>query len=283
MTDLAMRQPASLRPGAAMSIGSVVVLALLLVGVVSIVWTPYPIESFDVGAALQDPGEAHWLGTDPLGRDVLSLIMKSELASFVVAAAALVIGGAIGVPLGLAAARWPRLAGSTADGANAVLVLFPALVAAVVLATILGPSAVVLMLAIGIANIGPLSSAVRRAVQRFGSRGYLDAARLAGLSPWEALRRHVMPQIVTAVAAEAVMLLGAGMIAEAGLSYIGLGIQPPTASFGLMLHDAQSYIAAKPLLVIIPGAVLTVAVVALRLVARGIRARAGAGGQLGAA
>jgi len=267
---------------AGLTIGVLLALAFVVLGFLSVLWVPYPSESFDVGAALQDPSGAHWLGTDPLGRDVLSLVMKSVLTSLVVAAVAAIIGTVIGVPLGLLSYRWPR-SGAAGDALAGLLALFPPLIVAVVLATQLGASAVVSMLAIGIGAIVPMARIASSSMQRYSTRQYLDAAQLAGMTRWEAIRSHALRQIVRPIAAEAVALLGIGVVWEASLSYLGLGSQAPAASLGLILHDAQSYTAAKPLLVVIPGLVLVLMVFALTLVARGITRRAQSEDVLGAA
>ena len=224
----------------------------------------------------------HWLGTDPLGRDLLSLVMKSLLTSFVVAGIAVIIGALIGIPFGLLAARWWR-AGEAGSSLATLLALFPPLIVATILATDFGASAVVSMVAIGIGAIVPLARVTAASVRSLSSMTYLDAAQLAGLTRTEAIRRHVLRQMLRPIAASAVIVLGVSAMWEAALSYLGLGSQPPAASLGLILHDAQSYIAAKPLLAVIPGLTLLVMILALSLVAHGISRQAGAEDSLGAA
>jgi peptide/nickel transport system permease protein len=276
------REPLRSGAGAAFTTGALVTLAFVVLGFLSILWTPYPSASFDVGAALQDPSGAHWLGTDPLGHDVLSLVMKSVLTSFVVSGIAVIIGAIIGIPLGVLASRWPR-SGGLGDGVAGLAALFPPLIVAIVLATDFGPSAVISMVAIGVGAIVPFARATSRAVNGFSSRAYLDAAQLAGLTRWEAIRHHLLRQIIRPIVAEAFTLLGIAVVWETGLSYLGLGSQAPAASFGLILRDAQSYIAANPLLVVIPGLILVLMVAALALIARGISQQSIAEGSLGPA
>ena len=265
-----------------LTVGALLALALIVLGFLSVLWTPYPSATIDVGSALQDPSGSHWLGTDPLGRDVLSLVMKGILTSLVVAGVAVIIGAIIGIPLGLFAYR-VRSSVGMGRGLVELLALFPPVIVAVILATQFGPSAIVSMLAIGIGMIAPMARSTSHSMQRYASRAYLDAAQLAGLTRWEAIRRHVFRQIVRPIAAEAVGLLGIGAAWEASLSYLGLGSQSPAASIGLIVHDAQGYIAAKPLLVVIPGLVLLLLIVAFALVARGISRRARAEDAIGRA
>ena len=270
MTDLALhRERPPARAGLGYTAATLVLAVLILVGLVSVVWTPYPSTAIDVGAALQDPSGAHWLGTDPLGRDLLSLLMKGVATSLVVAGVAVFLAAIIGLPLGLLAARWSRF-NAAGRGPTALLAVFPPLIAAAILATDFGASAFVSIAAIALGAIVPLAASASASVRSFSSRTYLDAARLAGLTRSEAIRRHVLRQIVRPIVAEAAILLGTGVLWEASLSYLGLGTQAPATSLGLILHDAQSYIAAKPLLAVIPGLTLIAIMVAFGLLARGI-------------
>lgn len=245
--------------------GIIVSLLFLLLGFVSVVWTPYAVANLDVVSAMQDPSGAHWLGTDQLGRDVVSLIMKGILTSFVVAAVAVAIGALIGVLLGLAAALLGSYVDFAVSGIGAYLMAVPAFIVAVLLAAVFGPSAATLMVGIGIANIVPLALATRHAVVKSAGHDYVAAARLAGASGLDLVRRHSLSIIVRWLIAQAVAQLAFGIIAEAALSYIGLGVQPPATSLGVLLHDAQAFGAAKPLLVVVPGLVIVLIVLALNL------------------
>jgi peptide/nickel transport system permease protein len=240
-------------------------LVFLLLGFVSVVWTPYPVANLDVGSAMQDPSGAHWLGTDQLGRDVVSLIMKGILTSFVVAAVAVAIGALIGVPLGLGAALLGSYVDFVVSGIGAYLMAVPAFIVAVLLAALFGPSAATLMVGIGIANVVPLALATRHATVQTQGHDYVAAARLAGASGLDLARHHTLPVIVRWLIAQAVAQMAFGIIAEAALSYIGLGVQPPATSLGVLLHDAQSFGLAKPLLLIVPGLVIVLIVLALNL------------------
>ncbi|MEO8756129.1 MAG: ABC transporter permease [Devosia sp.] len=270
MTELATTPRPGWRMVSGLRIGIVVSLVFLLLGFVSIVWTPYPVGSVDVAAAMQDPGGAHWLGTDQLGHDVLSLLMKGILTSFVVSAVALAIGALLGIPLGLAAYAWGRPADLVVGGVDRYLTAVPVLVAAVLFAALFGPSAATLMVAIGIANIPALALATRDGLRRGGDLGYVSAAQLAGSAQIEIIRRHTLPNVLRLVLSAAVAQLAVGILAEAGLSYIGLGTQPPATSLGLLLHDASAYALLKPGLMLAPGLVLLLIVVALNATARGL-------------
>ena len=283
MTDLAAASRINGRAPALLRAGIVASLIFLLLGFVSIVWTPYPVTAVDVGSAMQDPGGAHWLGTDPLGRDVLSLAMKGTLTSFVVSAVAVAIGVLIGIPLGLAAAFWGRAANIALTGVGAYLTALPTLVVAILFAALFGPSAATLMVAVGIGNIAAFSLVTRDAMQTAGSHGYVEAAQLAGSSGLDLIRRHTLPSIMRAVLAQAVSALALGVLAEATLSYVGIGTQPPASSLGLMLRDAQSYALMKPGLMLVPGLAILLIVLALNITSRGVRALEPAAGSNGPA
>jgi peptide/nickel transport system permease protein len=260
---------------ARLRIGAVLALLLLLVGFVSIVWTPYPVDQLNPVAQLEDPSAEHFLGTDTLGRDLVSMTMKGVLTSFVVSAVALGLGLFFGVPLGVAAASWGPLAARILLGGTSVLVSLSALGMAVVLAALLGPSALNAMLAIGLFNAAVIATETHHALLPYRGRDYIAASRLAGLGGWELARRHVLPRFLPALTAIGVTQLAAGVLLEAGLSFVGLGSQPPGSSLGLMLRDAQSVMLFEPMLIIVPGAALWLVALSLALVAGGIRHRNG--------
>jgi peptide/nickel transport system permease protein len=270
MSDVALRgtrAPGTLR----LRIGVVAGLLILLAGFVSLVWTPYPIGGLDIGGALADPSAAHWFGTDQLGRDVLSLTMKGILTSFVVAAVAVALGGLIGIPLGLAAVHWGFVADRAVLGVGDFIFAFPALVLAMLMGAAFGPSSVNVMVAVGVFNIAGFARVSRASIVALNTLDYTAAARLAGNSTAEIFRRHVLPALIPLLIATAVAQLASGVLAEAALSFIGLGAQPPATSLGLVLHDAQAVALAKPAIMLLPGLVLVVTVIALNLASRGLR------------
>jgi peptide/nickel transport system permease protein len=249
----------------------VLALLLLLLGFASLVWTPYQVSSLDVGSAMQDPSPAHWLGTDQLGRDVLSLVMKGLLTSFVVAAVAVAVGALLGLPLGLAATYWGAPGRLALEGVDAYLTAAPAFVLAVLLALMLGPSAATVMLAAGIANVPAFAVTMRGVMLRADRLGYVTMSQLAGTAPFEIARRHTLAGIARLLIAQAIVQLGVGVLAEASLAYVGLGTQPPATSLGLLLHDAQAYAVMKPGLLVVPGLAILLIVLLLNIAGRGLR------------
>lgn len=248
-------------------IGIIISLLFLLIGFASILWTPYAVTNPDVTVSLQGPSVAHSFGADSLGRDILSLTMKGILTSFVVAAVAVAIGALLGVPLGWVAALggWAEWA---VTGITRFTGVFPALIVALLLATAFGPSIAVAMVAIGIANVPMLAEVARTSIRRLERSDFVAAGRLAGFAGWDLVRRHFLPDLLLAVGRIALQLLASGVLAEALLSFAGLGAQAPTSSLGLMLRDAQSYLASNPVAAVVPGLVLVIIAVSLGLVAR---------------
>ena len=274
MTDFAAQMPAW-RQLIGWRVAVVVSLLLLLLGFASLLWTPYPVTSLDVGSAMQDPSGAHWLGTDQLGRDVLSLLMKGLLTSFVVAAVAVAVGALIGLPLGLAATYWGTPARAVLDGISVYLGAVPAFAFAALFALLLGPSAATVMLAAGIAGIPAFAVGMRNAMTCANGLGYVTMSRLAGTAPVDGVRRHSLADITRLMIAQAIVQLGVGVLAEASLAYVGLGTQPPATSLGLLLHDAQAYAVMKPGLLVVPGLTILLIVLLLNIAARGLRSTVG--------
>jgi peptide/nickel transport system permease protein len=271
MTDVSTVEKRAWLRHPSLRIGIVATLAFLLIGFLSIVWTPYAIENINVGAAMQDFSPAHWLGTDHLGRDMLSLVMKGTLTSFIVAAIAVAIGALIGVPFGLAAASWGGPAEWAILRVNDFLFAFPALIIAILITTLFGPSAINAMIAVGIFNIPVFARVARGGALSLKTLDYVAAARLAGMGSLEIARRHILPNIASLIIVQATIQLAMGILAEASLSYVGLGTQPPATSLGLMLKDAQTYALLKPSLALIPGFTIILIVVALNLAGDGLR------------
>jgi peptide/nickel transport system permease protein len=271
MTDLPAHGRTVWLAEPSLRIGAIGSLLFLLLGFVSIVWTPHSIDSLNVGAALQGPGLFYWLGTDHLGRDVLSLLMKGTLTSFIVAAIAVVIGAVIGAPLGLAAAVWGGPVDWLVQRIGNFLVAFPALITAILITAVYGPSMIGIMLAVGVFNIAAFARATRDGMVALESLDYVAAARVAGMTGVEAARRHVLPNVVALIFVTALVQLALGVLAEASFSYVGLGAQAPATSLGLMLKDAQAYAMLVPGLAILPGLAIVLIVAALNLAADGLR------------
>ncbi len=252
-------------------VGGILVLLLLLTAALSFVWTPYSATELDVPHRLALPSASHWLGTDGLGRDIVSLLIVGARNSIAVGVIAVGIGIVFGVTLGLlAAARrgWvEELVMRFADFTFA----FPALLSAIMLTAVYGPGLVVSIIAIGIFNIPVFARISNAAAQSVWAREYILAARACGKGPWRITFEHVLPNIASILIVQATIQFAIAILAEAALSYLGLGTQPPTPSWGRMLNEAQAMLFQAPRLAIWPGLAIALSVLGLNLMGDGLR------------
>lgn len=254
-----------------LTIGLVAAAAFALLGLLSLVWTPYPIEQIDIGRRFLGPTAAHWLGTDHLGRDMLSLVMAGTLTSFVVAALSVVIGAGVGVPLGLAAAAWGGPVEWLVLRFSDFIFAFPAIIVAILITALFGPGAINAVIAIGVFNIPVFARVARGGALSIATLDFVAAGRLAGFGNAQIAYRHLLPNIMSLIIVQGTIQLSLGILSEAGLSYVGLGTQPPSTSLGLMLKDAQSLFLLHPFLTFVPGLCIVLIVIALNIAGDGLR------------
>ena len=253
-------------------IGTIISVVFLLAALISFLWTPYDIEVLDIPNRLKPPSAAHWFGTDQFGRDILSMIMVGARTSIAVALLAVGIGMALGVPLGLAAAaRGGGWIDEIIMRGNDLIFAFPSLVIAILITAVFGASAVNAIIAIGIFNIPVFARMSRGAALSLWKREFVMAARVAGKSVPHISVEHILPNIVNVLIVQGTVQFSIGIIAEAALSYVGLGAQPPLPSWGRMLADAQTLVAIAPHLALIPGLTIVAMVLGLNLMGDGLR------------
>ncbi|WP_191062337.1 ABC transporter permease [Geminicoccus harenae] len=254
-------------------LGVAITLAIVLPAALSLAWTPYPPAAIDIKARLQGWSPAHPLGTDPFGRDVLSLLMAGARNSIGIALGAVALSVGIGVPLGaLAAARGGWLDDLLMRGSD-LLFAFPAVLTAIMLAAALGPSMGVAILAIGLFNLPVFARVTRSAAVRIWPRAFVQAARLSGKSRTRITLEHILPNILDQLLVQVTLQLALAILTEAGLGYLGLSVPPPAPTLGRMLADAQSFLAVSPRLAILPGLAIALAVLGLNLLGDGLRDR----------
>jgi len=245
---------------------------VLLAALVSFVWTPFPHTTMNIPDKLQTPNMVHWFGTDHFGRDIFSMIMVGARTSIAVALVAVGIGMAIGVPLGLLAAA--RRGGWTDEiimRANDLVFAFPSLVIAILITAVFGAGAINAIIAIGIFNIPVFARITRGAALSLWEREFILAARVAGKSGARISMEHILPNVMNLLIVQGTIQFSLGILAEAGLSYVGLGAQPPTPSWGRMLADAQTMVSFAPHLALIPGMAIILTVLGLNLMGDGLR------------
>ena len=252
-------------------LGAALTLLLAAAALLSLFWAPYPPAEIDIPAKLQPPGSAHWFGTDSLGRDIASQLLVGAQNSIVVGVIAVGIGLGAGVALGaLAAARrgWvEEIIMRSADFTFA----FPALLSAIMLTAIYGPGLVMSIVAIGIFNIPVFARITRASAAAIWSRDYVTAARAAGKGPLAITLDHVLPNIASPLIVQATISFATAILAEAALSYLGLGTQPPQPRWGRMLNEAQTLMFQAPLLAVYPGVAIVLSVLGLNLLGDGLR------------
>ena len=253
-------------------IGVALLIPIALLAVLSFFWTPYDaVYGLNIAERFQPPSQRHWMGTDHLGRDVFSLIMVGARTSIYVAVIAVALGIGVGAPLGLfAAAHGGRLAEFIMRG-NDLVFAFPALVLAILLTALLGAGVQTAIIAIGVFNIPVFARLARGPALALWSRDFVLAARVAGKNKWRISAEHILPNIVNLLIVHATIQFSLGVIAEAGLSYVGLGAQPPTPSWGRMLAESQTMIGFAPWLAIFPGLAIFLTVLGLNLFGDGLR------------
>ncbi|MEQ8828255.1 MAG: ABC transporter permease [Alphaproteobacteria bacterium] len=253
-------------------IGGALTGVILLAAILSLFWTPYGIDQQSIADRLQGPSAGHWLGTDMFGRDILSRILGGAGTALTVGLAAIALGLAGGLPLGLAAAmnRDGPADMLIARGADLIFA-FPALLSAVLIAAVHGPGAINVVVAVGIFNIAVFARVVRGAALSVMARPFLRAALAMG-RPWPSVSvKHLLPNIAGVIAVQATIQFAVAILAEAGLSYLGLGVKPPNPSWGKMLADAQTLLYVDPRQAIFPGLAILWAVLGLNLLGDGLR------------
>lgn len=251
--------------------GAGLVALLLAATALSLVWQPWPPAEVDVMARLQGPSATHWLGTDSLGRDVASQLLVGAQTSILVGVFAVAIGLAAGSALGLLAAARGGWVDDVLMRLSDFGFAFPALLSAILLGAIYGPGLLTGVVAIGLFNIPVFARTTRAAALQVWSRDYVLAARAAGFGPWRITLDHVLPNIASVLIVQATVQFSTAILAEAGLSYLGLGAQPPMPSWGRMLAEAQAQIFQAPALAVYPGAAIALAVLGLNLLGDGLR------------
>lgn len=252
-------------------LGGVLTAAMVAMALVSLAWTPYPPTGIDIVHRLAPPTARHLLGTDPFGRDVLSMIMAGAQSSLSVALIAVVVGAGVGIPLGGVAAAFSGWADNAVMRASDLAFAFPALLTAVMITALAGPGAGNAMLAIGIFNIPVFARVARGSALAVRELDFVVAARATGHGELTIMLRHVLPNISAILLVQATIQFALAIIADAGLAYVGLGTQPPFPSWGRMLNDAQTFIYRAPLLAVFPGIAITVSVLGLNLLGDGLR------------
>lgn len=260
----AMRHPS-------FAIGATLTLLLALTALLSFVWTPHSPYEIDMAKRLQEPDATHWLGTDPFGRDILSLLLVGARASIVVGVIAVGIGLVIGTALGLLASARRGWVEEAIMRVCDFGFAFPAILSAIMLTAVFGPGMVNAIIAIGIYNIPTFARITRASANAIWGREFVLAARACGKGTLSITVEHVLPNIASVLIVQSTIRFAIAILAEAALSYLGLGTQPPQPSWGRMLSEAQTLLFQAPMLAVYPGVAIALAVLGLNLLGDGLR------------
>ncbi len=252
-------------------LGGALTALLVLAATLSLVWTPWSPYEMDMALKLQPPGAAHWLGTDPFGRDVASLLMVGARNSILVGVIAVSIGLLAGTTLGLIAAARRGWVEELIMRLSDFTFAFPAILSAIMMTAVFGAGIVNSIIAIGIFNIPTFARITRASANALWSREFVLAARACGKGAWSITFDHVLPNILSVLTVQVTIRFAIAILAEAALSYLGLGTQPPQPSWGRMLAEAQTLLFQAPLLAVFPGVAIALAVLGLNLLGDGLR------------
>ncbi len=251
--------------------GLVVIAVFVAVAVFAPVIAPYDPIATSWTAIRKAPSWAHWMGTDELGRDVLSRVIYGARASMLAGLVSVLIAAAIGVPMGLVAGFVGGIVDAVFSRIIDAMLACPFLILAIALAAFLGPNLTNAMIAIGVSTAPRFMRVARAATMDAASHDYVEAAWAIGNPGWRVALRHVAPNIVPPVLVQATLSIAQAIIAEASLSFLGLGQQPPLPSWGSMLNAAQQFLSQAPWLAVFPGLAIFLCVLSFNLVGDGLR------------
>jgi len=252
-------------------LGALVTLLLLGTALLSQFWTPAPPGQIQITSRLAPPLQKGLLGADHFGRDIASMLMVGAWNSLSIAFVAVLLGMAAGVLLGTLAAAWRGWAEEVVMRLSDVTFAFPAVLSAIMIAALIGPGVTTAVIAIGVFNIPVFARVSRSAALQIWKRDFVLAARSAGKGSLLITLHHVMPNIAGLLVVQATIQLALAILAEAGLSFLGVGVPPPHPSWGRMLSDSQTYLSQAPHLAILPGLAIALAVLGLNMLGDGLR------------
>lgn len=252
----------------------------LATALVSFFWTPYLLEDTS-GGRLEGPGAAHIFGTDRLGRDLASQVMAGARIAYAVGVSATLIAAVLGITAGLLAAWLPQWADNAVSSFFDLLIAFPTLLLAMLLGATQGRSVWTAVISIGIACSAIIARFTRILAKQIMSKQFFVSARTSGTGNLAATFIHIVPNIWQALSVNIAVVFGVSILAEASLSYLGLGVPPPNASLGRLMQEAQGTVLTAPLGAVLPGLVIVMIVTGVNLLADAIRDKLDFGGGIG--
>lgn len=254
-----------------LAIGAAVILVLVALALVSLVWTPVAPTRMQIVHKLKPPLAFGLLGTDQFGRDIASMLMVGAWNSLSTAALAVALGGAAGTALGVVAAARRGLVEAFVMRVNDVIFAVPPILSAMMLGALIGSGRFTAIIAIAVFMVPVFARVTASAARQIWSRDFVLAARGAGKGAFLITLEHVLPNVAGQIIVQATIQLGLAILTEAGLSFLGLGMPPPTPTWGRMLADAQTYLATAPWLAVLPGLAIALTVLGFNMLGDGLR------------
>ncbi|WP_394278935.1 ABC transporter permease [Microbacterium sp.] len=251
--------------------GLIVVIAIVVIAAVSLVWTPFDPLRVDIANRWASPDAAHVLGTDGSGRDILSLIMAGSRTTLSVAVGAGVIATVVGLSLAALGALTPRPVREAVAVLVDILIAFPVLLLAMMISAVWGGSLLVVVVSVGIGFGVNIARVTRPELRRVLHSDFVLAGRAGGLTPWQNLLRHLLPNVAPVFIVQLSWGMAVAVLAEAGLSYLGFGATVTEPSWGLLLSELQQYITVHPGSVVWPGLAITLTVLGFNMLGDGLR------------
>lgn len=257
-------------------IGAVITAFMLAVILVGLVWTPYDPNAMDAAAKRLAPCPTHWLGTDNFGRDILSRVIEGAGATFLIAAATVALGLVLGLVIGGLTGYYGGWLDECLMRLNDAISAFPSILLALVLIALMGGGKYNIILALGLLFVPSFSRLVRSEVARQKNQDYVALAKLMGAGDMRILFAHILPNILPVLLPGVAIGFNNAVLAEASMSYLGVGVQPPDASLGRMLNEAQGYMLTAPWYALSAGAAIILLVLGFGLLSEGMGGKYGA-------
>lgn len=251
-------------------VGGIIAGILLLLGIVGIFWTPYETTLMNAAERFKGPSLAHWFGTDNFGRDIFSRVMNGLGVTVLVGSSVMAISATIGALVGAITGYFGGIVDTIIMRVNDAINGFPSVLIALVFISVLGSGIANVIAALSIVFVPSFTRMMRSSFKSLRTRDYVLNARLMGASHWRIIVRHILPNTKNAYMAAITVGFNNAILAEAGLSYLGVGVTPPNISLGKMISEAQGYIFTAPWYVILPGLVLVLFILGFSLMAEGI-------------
>jgi peptide/nickel transport system permease protein len=254
------------------AIGGAIIVVMVFVAVFANVISPYDPLATDYGSMLASPSRAHWLGTDAFGRDVLTRILYGSRTALLVGLGASTVGGLLGAVLGVVSAYFAGKVDLILERFMDIMLSFPLIILALAVVSILGPGLINVIAAITVPMVPRCARVVRSSALAIREMPYVDAARAAGFRHGRIIMRHMLPNVMAPFLIMITAFLGQAILLEASLSFLGLGVQEPTAAWGLMLRGAAvDFAEAAPWMALFPGLAISLAVFAFNLLGDSLR------------